>query len=78
MSLATHIASLMEGLSVSDLDKMRPVDRKRFAALCDAWALLAGGPDSRTPAQRYTDANAVMREPARVLVPVARAGEHAQ
>ena len=41
MPIAEKITALLDGLDSAELDRMRPVDRRKFAALCHHWWQLA-------------------------------------
>jgi hypothetical protein len=75
-----RIAAMLNELDGSELDKMRPADRRRFAALCHHWAQLAEirdrKPTSDAEVQRTVDAAREAAEPAGVLARL-RSGERA-
>jgi hypothetical protein len=41
MLIAEKVTALLDGLDSAELDKLRPADRRKFAALCHHWWLLA-------------------------------------
>ena len=51
MPIAEKITALLDGLDGAELDRMRPVDRRKFAALCHHWWQLAEARDRREAAR---------------------------
>jgi hypothetical protein len=70
-----RIAAMLNELDGSELDRMRPADRRRFAALCHHWWQLAELRDRKavSPAEidRAIDAAQETAEPAGVLARLA-------
>jgi hypothetical protein len=56
MSIARRLLDLFEGLSLRDVENLRPVDRERLAQICEHWAAVARGKEPEKGQRIFADA----------------------